>query len=381
MNNKHWLLMMAATLGLTACGGDDSDSTSNTSESDSDSSAEYSSLQINASSYSSWQYVSLTTGEVLDLDDASAASSTDWHIAFQRYNVKLNGGDSGPGSVQGAIADAQDEFYPDGEADVNVFTNAVADTEAAALSVAYDTSALTFEADANEPAMTGWYSYNYMTHAISADTDVGYLIRHADGSTYSKLFITAVDSSAISLSYNIQAADTVQFTDTDYGFSATFTDDATASDATLICLDLDSESAVDCDDSAADWELMYEYNATTHAVKIWSNGGVYGSGNAGVFGPIDATTLADYSSATSLNGSDISSHYESDSSVGIFSSYGWWEYNLAGGHQLWPNYRTYLIDTDTSSEEDTPFTLQIIDYYSLGASGSPEIRFRSLLAE
>lgn len=372
------LMAMMAAVALTGCGSDsDSD---DSSDNDSDVAA-YTTLQVNAASYTDWQYVDLESGAVLTLTAEEAAASTEWDIALRRTAIMLNGGDSGPGSVQAAVADAQDEFYDDEDAaNASVFLNADADIEAEALSVAYDTSTLTYQADANEPATTDWYSYDFTTHTISADTSVGYLLRHADAATYSKVFITAVDSSGISLSYVTQAADTVQFAETEVTFSATFADDASSSDATLICLDLDTAAAVDCD-SSDDWDWMYQYDAANRAVNIWTNGGVYGSGSAAVFGPISSTDLADYTSATNVNGYDISSHYSTDSSTGLFAEQSWYAYNLEGAHKLWPNFRTYLIDLDSSDESSAQIALQVSDYYSLGDSGSPEIRFRTLATE
>ena len=73
-------------------------------------------------------YFNLETGQVLALSDADAETSTDWHIAFKRTNIKLNGGVSGPGTVKAAIADAQDGFYnADGTPNTSVFTNTSAD--------------------------------------------------------------------------------------------------------------------------------------------------------------------------------------------------------------------------------------------------------------
>jgi hypothetical protein len=368
---QSFSVLMAAVL-LASCGSsDDSDSD------DSDSGAEdvsYSSLQINAADYDAWVYVSLTTGATLDLTDEEAATSTDWQLAFRRTAIKLNGGVSGSGNVQVALADAQDEFYDDdGAADVSVFTNAVADTEAAALEVSYDTSALTFSTDANEAAWADWYEYDTSTHQIAANTTVGWLLRHADGETYSKVFLDVASYTDITARFTTQAADTAQFAGTEQSVSATFADDAT-----MLCLDLDSASEVDCDENSADWDLLYEVDTSNRAINIWTNGGVYGDGDGAVFGSIDATELADYTSATLVDSYDISSHYSEDSSSNPFSDDSWYAYNLNGGHLLWPNFRTYLIDTDSTDDSASYFTLQVSDYYSLGASGSPEIRFQTM---
>lgn len=373
-----WLAFIS--IGLTACGGD-SDNSSNAADTVDDVVDEvaentYQTLSVNAASYENWKYVNLTQGTVLDLDEESAATSLNWHIALRRTEIKLNGGVSGSGSVTAAVADMQEEFYDaEGIADVSVFTNADADIEVQALAVAYDVSALTYQTDTYEPALTDWYVYNTTTHQIGANTDVGYLLRHADGVTYSKLIIDAVSYTDISVRYEIQAEDTVQFAGGEHTFSAEFTDDATE-----LCLDLDTESAIDCANSA-DWDLRYEVNLSARAINIWTNGGVYGSGNGAVFGSIDAIELAEYTSATNLDSYDISGHYLQDSSHSIFADSSWYAYNLNGSHKLWPNFRTYLINLDGADETSIQIALQVANYYSLGDSGSPELRFQNLVTE
>jgi len=376
-----WGLTAMATLMLAACGGEsDSDPTTDvlpdvTEELVEEVAAavEATSLNVNAASYTDWVYVSLTDGQVITVE--SPETSTDWHLALRRTAIKVNGGDSGSGNVAVAIADAQTEFYnEDGSANANLIMNADADIEAQALLTAYDTTSLSFVQDSNEPALTDWYVYNFQTHQISADTSVGYLIRHADGETYSKLFIDEASYSSMTVRYSTQASGTVQFADSEQTFNATFADGET-----LVCLDLDSAQTVAC--SSAGWELQYEVNTAARAINLWTNGGVYGSGNGAVFGAIDATALASYTSATDSNGRSITSHYSQDSSTGLFAETSWYAYNLAGGHKLWPNFRTYLIDTDATDDNAAQFTLQISNYYSLGASGSPALRFVPLQSD
>lgn len=386
-----WGLTSLAALLLIACGGESdkvasddltSDLTRDVAQQeeqateqteDTEGAVETTSLTVNAASYTDWVYVSLTEGAVISV--AAPETSTDWHLALRRSAIKINGGDSGSGQVAVALADAQAEFYnEDGSANANLIMNADADIEAQALLTAYDTAALSYVQDSNEPALTDWYQYNFQTHQISADTSVGYLIRHADGATYSKLFIDEASYTSMTVRYSTQAADTVQFADGEQTFSASFTDGET-----LLCLDFDSAQAVSC--NSASWELQYEVNLSTRAINLWTNGGVYGSGNGAVFGAIDATALAAYTSATDSNGHSIASYYSQDSSTGLFAEESWYAYNLAGGHKLWPNFRTYLVDTDSSDDNAAQFTLQISNYYSLGASGSPELRFVPLQSE
>lgn len=373
-SSRQPLLMtaLASSIILTGCGSDDSDSSSNSNTPD-NSAKSWQSLQVNAADYVAWRYVSLTDGKVLELDDAAAATSTDWHLAFRRTSIKLNGGVSGSGKVAGALADAQTEFYSEDEPSASVFTNASADAEAAALDVAYDVSTLTFAKDTYKHAFDDFYSYNFQTHQISAKTDTFWMLRHADGKTYSKLTIDALSYGNVTLNYVTQAAETSQFTDTQQTLTAAF-----AEGQTRLCLDLDTKAAVDCTSSADSWELMYEVNTAQRITRMWTNGGVEGSGNAGVFGNLDIANKDSYTSATNSNGRDISRHYSTDSSSSVFTEHGWYAYNLSGQHKLWPNFRTYLIDLDNDDSSSAQYTVQVVDYYSLGASGSPEIRFQKL---
>ena len=363
-----WLILSA--LALMACGGD------NNSDDSTDDDQEFTSMQLNAASYEDWVYVNLTQATVVELTAEEAPNSTDWHMAFRRSEVKLNGGVSGAGNVAGAVGDAQAEFYDDeGNPIVSVFTNADADIEAKALNASYDASALSYVQDSNQPAIADWYLYNPSDHTISANTDVGYLVRHADGESYSRLFIDEASYEGITLSYVIQAANTDQFAEEEHSLSVSFEEGQTQ-----LCLDLDTNTTVDCSETTV-WDLIYEVDTAARAINIWTNGGVYGEGNGAAFGAIDATELTDYTSATIQNGYDFSNHYSQDSSSSIFVASSWYAYNLTEEHKLWPNFRTYLIDLDPSDSESNQYALQISNYYSLGDSGSPEIRFTQLTTE
>jgi hypothetical protein len=48
-------------------------------------------------------YVDLATGTKVDISDVDSYSSTAWDIAFKRFLPRINGGDSGPGGVEVAV--------------------------------------------------------------------------------------------------------------------------------------------------------------------------------------------------------------------------------------------------------------------------------------
>ncbi|WP_182406392.1 HmuY family protein [Psychrobacter sp. GP33] len=146
------------------------------------------------------------------------------------------------------------------------------------------------------------------------------------------------------------------------------------------CYDFDAQAASDC--SGTTWDVKFENQA--RGVKLWSNSGSSGTGKGGVFGLMDWQDLGRYRNATQNpdSGRDIASHYIADRSGGIFAEQPWFEYNLQGKHQLYPNNRVYRITTDyrdpsTDSTVLKPvYALQIINYYSdTGKSAQPTIRW------
>ncbi|HNF99249.1 MAG TPA: hypothetical protein PK493_18265, partial [Pseudomonadota bacterium] len=48
-------------------------------------------------------YLDLIAGKKAELTDVQAAQSGAWDIAFKRWQIKINGGDSGPGGVGAAL--------------------------------------------------------------------------------------------------------------------------------------------------------------------------------------------------------------------------------------------------------------------------------------
>jgi len=149
---------------------------------------------------------------------------------------------------------------------------------------------------------------------------------------------------------------------------------------TVSCYDFDTQKADAC--SSDTWDIKLENQA--RGIKLWSNSGDSGTGKGGVFGLIDWSDLSRYTNATQDpdTSRDITMHYNADRSGGIFDAQPWFEYNLKGNHQLYPNNRVYLVTTDNSSAmtdssvQQPIYAMQIINYYNnTGASGYPTIRW------
>ncbi|RZT39219.1 HmuY family protein [Cupriavidus agavae] len=159
-----------------------------------------------------------------DLVNRTTTTSTGtWHIAFNRYNVKLNGGESGSGTVAGFLGKTPAGFYDTAGkpvassfTNVNALTTTLADLTAS--DMALPASAAQWKKDATASALNpanytgtypsplnyGWFTYYPTTtaaaaaglpavaHLISANPDAGGLIRGGEGSTYARFHLTKI---------------------------------------------------------------------------------------------------------------------------------------------------------------------------------------------
>jgi hypothetical protein len=343
---------------------------------------------IDASDYDNYKYFNLTTGELVELSADSAATSTAWHIGLRRTGIIVNGGDSGSGNVEAALAAAQDDFYDaEGAADANVFMNATADSEEEHLLATYDLTSLEFSADAIVSAIEGiktdedgdgiydygWYNYDSSSHQTSLNSDNWWMLKSNGGASYAKFHATAYDRSeglAATFEFFVQAEGETVFSDTAVTFDLSI-----PSTGGVACFDFDTGTTVDCETST-EWDLQVDFPG--RSPNLWVNGGVTADGNGAAFGPFTSEAIAEYDSGNVKDGTDFSRHYSSDSSEGVFSENSWYAYSLAGNHKLWPNFRTYIVDTDTTDEAAAKYKLQVINYYSeLDTSGHLTIRYEA----
>ncbi len=169
---------------------------------------------------------------------AVSSESGTWHIAFNRYHIKLNGGESGSGDVAGFVGKTPDGFYAaDGTPVAAKFTATTnpADTLAAltAADIAVPGDADDWKTDSTSsplnPAYTGaypqpmnfgWYTY-YPTsavapaglsqHMLSANPDQAALIRTGEGSGYARLRLASITYAAATPPYTGQQTWTVEY--------------------------------------------------------------------------------------------------------------------------------------------------------------------------
>lgn len=116
---------------------------------------------------SDWVYFSFENGPVTPQDPED---SLEWDIAFQRYNVRTNGGTSGRGDS--------------GSADLGDLS--LADTDVARVGGwVEDTSvedARTGEKQSMNPVLSGWFEYDFATHQLSSKGRL-YAVKSATGET------------------------------------------------------------------------------------------------------------------------------------------------------------------------------------------------------
>ncbi|MDF1628682.1 MAG: HmuY family protein [Alcanivoracaceae bacterium] len=371
------LAVLAASALLAGCGG------ASTTQDAEPQEQNYSERQLDASDNTDYVYLNLDTNTELSLTAEQAASSTDWHVAFRRFSVQLNGGASGPGAVVGAIADAQTDFYDaGGDPLISVFTNATPESELGAFEAtlaapgSWTTDSVVTQLRGTSSTDGGWYFYNPMNGVMSANTENGWLIRSGEGNSYARMraqeltFATRSGNGVESFefAFDVQVPGTDQLTG-----SATFSGSIPPAGGE-VCFDFDADANVAC--SGPLWDLKIAFFGRDFYLR--SNGGVSGAGAGAVFGPFEWDEISSWTSATiEPSGSSVVARYQEDVTSGIFDESSWYAYNLTGAHRLWPNYAVYLIDTNQADDAAPRYALQITGYYdATGASGYPRLRWR-----
>ena len=354
--------ILLTALALTACGGG-SDNT--IAEDEANTGGNFSEQLMPAATET--VYLNLETGAMVE-------EGGDWHIAANRLNFQVNSGASGSGSVGGALAVAPDDFYDEnGNPDVNVFTNATANSEQEHLLGIFGEPESWQEDDfaSGFGSSDTWSQYDFATGVISAAEDVGYLVRSAEGNSFARMRVvdfnfptrTGQGIESFTFEFEVQAAGASTFSDTPISFTSPAGyngDDA--------CFDFDSASVVDCSTSEV-WDVQVGFSDRDWYLK--SNSGVSGNGSGGVSDPMTWADLA-------ANDSDpgVPQLYSTDSTGGVFTDNTWYAYNLLEQHKIWPDFRTFLIKADVDDPESQVWALQIIGYYDQnGNSGQPTVRW------
>lgn len=417
MNSKFFNYgPLAAALLLTACGGDSggggSDSAGGGNDICATSNTAISCATVDATSYDDWVYYNLANKAVVE-----SPSGNNWHIAFQRYTVKLNSGVSGTGgAVGGFVAYSSPELYPDG-------ADEAADADAVMAAKASDTQAYLTSADLSLPANAGaWKVDDYSSllspkpvaiegggwdygwfkksnlNQLTANPDRGGLLRSAGANSFARLRLASIEyadagdtSSPQTWKFEIDVhpVGSTKFNDTTDEWSVQL-----PSENDEVCYDFDDKTEIaDC--SGTDWDLKLK---TIDGVgTLWTNSGTSGDGDGGSIGgpnkfswdylkewtrgnrsPTDTTTIPDLAWLADR----ISSVFAGSNGIGSYV----FEYDLSGQRLMWPSHRVFLITTDSTKDHvysnadgTKVYALQIISYYG-GPAGttSGHVTFRWL---
>lgn len=161
-----------------------------------------------------------------------------------------------------------------------------------------------------------------------------------------------------------------------------------------LCFDFDTNTQVD-DCTGTGWDVQVRSGG--RSATFWTNSGTtHAAGQGGAFaGPFDYSwsALQDWQSGLTDgdgDGTTIPANlYVADGTSGVFVGDNGiqaaaFEYGIGGGHQLFPNYRVFLITTDSTDASNVSngstrvFAVQITGYYggpSGTASGYPSLRW------
>ncbi len=313
-------------------------------------------IAVDASSPIALAYVNLDDGIVVTPSDPGA--STDWHMAFRRFSIRLNGGVAGPGSAVGlnlgnnASMSAEQVTAMTEEDGVAAF-QAVTDADIPAAS--------SFMADglASDPGAS-WFRFDFLTGNLVANPGAAWKLRESSGRGYGIFRVTVLEMEG-----QRPVGATVEFRrhapNGTLGAAATLSTDLRRGPVFFSLANGPATSPAGCGwDLGVTPDLSIEVNADC---------------GAGTF-PLDVTedftAVSRADDAPEYGGflSSISGAFPAtvDDASGVF-----W-YNIQENSRMWPTYNVFLVQVDQQV-----YKMQITDYYdAAGNSGHPTLRYQRL---
>ncbi len=314
-------------------------------------------ITIDATSPLASAYFSLADGGAL-LTPSDPAGSTDWHMAFRRISIRLNGGVAGPGSVVGVNLGNNAELSAE-----QVVALTEADGEAAFLAVSDadipDAASFAEDGLAPDPGAS-WFRFDFLSGTLVANPGAAWKVRESSGRGYAVFRIAALEMEG-----QRPVGATVEFRRHD--------PNGTLADAETLAVDLRRGPAFlsfangpAATPAGCGWDMGVTPDLT---IEINADCG------AGTF-PLDVTddfaALAraddapDYGGFLSVVGGAFPSTV--DDARGVF-----W-YNIREGSRMWPTYNVFLVRVDQQV-----YKVQVTGYYSAtGDSGHPTLRYQRL---
>jgi hypothetical protein len=305
---------------------------------------------LDATSYDRFTYFNFATLETVSVTDSEARTSTEWHVAFQRFNVKTNSGGSGPLGIEGV------DLHAIGYANPTDFDGITDD------SMVGDED---WQQDEVDLAVDEWYVYNPVSHQL---TVTGYVYAMKDAQErYAKIQVISMvgggmppDMGTISVRYFLQPDGTANLDDP--GDTLTFD----GSGGGPIYVDLSGGTTIDVADpfSSASWDLAFEN------YEIHLNCPLWGAGSAAAYPAFyDMTDSTDFEALTEA---PVLPPYFQDQASSALTD--WYEYDQQT-HVLSSRDYVYLLRVSGAL-----YKVQIQSYYR-EVQGSPQsgwITFRWL---
>ena len=313
-------------------------------------------ISFDASSPTNVVHLSLTDGARVNPPDASA--STEWHMAFRRFSVRLNGGVSGPGSVSGhnlgnnagASGDQVAALTPeDGEAAFQAVTEA--DIPAS--------SAFIEDGLAPDPGST-WFRFDPQAGTLAADPRAAWKVRESSGRGYTLFRVVELRMEGqrpLGLNIEYRRHDPGGA----LGPAGIATADLVRGPAYVGFAGAERPQAGSCD-----WDI-----GVSPEFGVLVNGDC----GAGTF-PLDAAQ--DFTTQTRADDApeyaDFLAVIAGAFPASVTDAGGVFWYGIQNNNRLWPTYNVFLVRVD----QDV-YKVQVHDYYSAtGASGFPSVRFQRL---
>ncbi len=315
-------------------------------------------IVVDASSPINFVYLNLADGGSL-VSPSDPGASTDWHMAFRRYTVRLNGGVAGPGAVAGFNTGNNAHLSAE---EVTALTAADGEAAFAAVTDADIPAASSFAEDLLVPDDgSTWFRFDPRVGNIVANPGAAWKVREGSGRGHAVFRV--VD---LRMDGRRPLGLTIEYRRHDPGGTLGSADTAVISFARgPVYLELAEGDQLQTGDGcgwdlSASPELVIEVNASCQT---------------GTF-PLDATD--DF---TALERADDAPEYAGFLSAiaGAFpvttgDAAGVFWYDIQENSRMWPTYNVFLV-----RDGDEVYKVQIFDYYNAtGQSGFPSVRFQRL---
>ncbi len=313
-------------------------------------------ITLNASSRTDFVYLNLADG--VQVSPADPASSTEWHMAFRRFSVRLNGGVSGLGSVAGynlgtnADASATEvvALTPD---DGRAAFGAVTDADVPA------SSAFVEDGLAPDPGST-WFRFEPQIGTLVADPRAAWKVRESSGRGHA-LFRVAELRMQGPRPLGLEIEFRRQDPGGTLGEAGTRTVDLTRGPGLVGFAGTGTPPASGCE-----WDI-----GVSPEFAVLVNGDC----GAGTF-PLDSAE--DFTTVTRADNAPEYADYLSVIAgafpAGVDDAAGFFWYGIQESNRMWPTYNVFLVRA-----EGEVYKVQLLDYYNAtGVSGFPAVRFRRL---